>query len=616
VNGNGGQWWLVTQLPPSRPDSKSDLEIVLELSAEDATQTRAANALLNRLAAATPYARLVELYDELLEAFARDASPARRVAEMNKTARALGKVARELPDDLRRHVADDDLGSGKGEEREFERAIAEETRRPPFRLLVALSELAGGPFAAIDDGIVNDEDAVAALMTAVPDLQPSVDLIRTLRAGVIVAQRLIGRQLQVYEERIVAASLSLRRLAAEVADGAPALMRADKFAPERGETNLGQTTIDPLALDKALYLHRALRHARELLRATDSNGAPEVPDERADAARDEEEARAEAETDAPADAARTDAQPAEEPMPAAEPPPGGRADQVVDLRTLADHTAAFTDELEKAWSGALDHTLLAAAQKEMNARYATLLHSIQRRVAAGDRALRAAGIDPQIPAYPLPPSEIAQLSLEPDDERRWRQLQLAELDALMLLLEALEAMRAPSAQTIYIDQQRVETWWEAGAFALVRARAQLLARVSEQAALAEATVIGTKMEPAASAMFFDRLRLAGDAVQHADVEAALVHARLALRLRAAAEGDDVPADLLQRLADDARLGDEGPLLRLLDEAALKIAAGQPLDVGAAVVLAPRALAVVGRLCLETPDIIADAIRGASRGARS
>ncbi len=613
MNANGGQWWLVAQLPPSHPDSKTDLEIVREVNHDEERQTRDANALLNRLAAATPYARLVELYDELVEAFARNASPVRRVAAMNKAARVLGKVANELPDDLRRHVADD-FGSGTSEERELEQAIAEETQRPPFRLLVAVGELTSGPFAATDDGIVNDEGAITKLATAAPDLQPNVDLIRTLRAGVIVAQRLIGRQLQVYEGRIAAASVYLRRLAAEVADGAPALMRADSFAPDRGETNLGRTTFDPLALDKALYLHRALRHARELLRATEPGAADDAADKEEEAAADEGEPRTEGEAVVPPEDAGGAAGGAAQPDAAPEPPRGGRDDQVIDLRAVAEHATAFADELEKAWSGALDDALLAPAQAEMNARHASLLHSIQRRVAAGDRTLRAAGVDPQVPAYPLPATEIARLSLEPDDERRWRQLQLAELDALMLLLEALEAMRSPSAQTIYIDEQRIETWWEAGAFALVRARARLLARVSEQAAIAEAAVLGAPKEPTASEGFFDRLRLAGDALEHADVEAALVHARLALLQRAAADVNEAPTDLLQRIADDPRLGDEAPLLRLLDEAALKIAGGEALDIGAAVVIAPRALALVGRLCLETPDIIANAVAGASRGA--
>jgi hypothetical protein len=599
----------VTQLPPSRPGSKGDLEILREVSEEEERLTREANALLGRLVSAAPYARLVELYEELTEALGRDASPTRRASEMNRAARALGKVAAELPDNLRRH-ARDDFDSGSGNEQELEAAIAEETERVPFRLLVAVGKLAQRPFAPVAGGVVNDGEAVTTLAAAAPELQPDVDLVTVLRAGVVVAQRLIGRQLQIYEERIDEASLYLRRLAAEVADGAPALMRADDFDPERGETNFGRTTFDPLALDKALYLHRALRHARELLKATGGGGNAPTDDAPEGAERDRE--AAELVPGAPTAPTSEAGQPAADPEEAPQPPPGDREDQVLDLRALAQQATAFTDELEKAWSAALDEALLAAAEEEMNARYASLLRSVQRRVAAGDRALRAAGVDPQVPAYPLAVEEIARLSLEPDDERRWRQLQLAELDALVLLLAALEAMRAPSAQTIYLDEQRVETWWEAGAFALVRDRVGLLVRVSEQAALAEAAVMNTSFDSAPPA-FFDRLRLAAKALEHGDVEAALVHARLALPLRAALECDSVPDDLLERLANDPRLVDDAPLLRLLEQAATKLAAGEALDIGTATLVAPRALAVVGRLCLETPQIIGEVLRGEGGG---
>src|SRR5207248_4124669 len=69
-------------------------------------------------------------------------------------------------------------------------------------------------------------------------------------------------------------------------------------------------------------------------------------------------------------------------------PQGERADQAVDLRALAAHTLEFTDELERAWSAALEPGLLGAAQAEFEARFASLLRTIERRVSAGARALQ------------------------------------------------------------------------------------------------------------------------------------------------------------------------------------------------------------------------------------
>jgi len=98
-------------MPSSRPDSKGDLELLREVSDDELREAREANALLNRLASATPYARLVELYDALVETLGREASPERRTAELNRGARALAKVATEPPDDLRRS-ATADFGDG------------------------------------------------------------------------------------------------------------------------------------------------------------------------------------------------------------------------------------------------------------------------------------------------------------------------------------------------------------------------------------------------------------------------------------------------------------------------------------------------------------------------
>jgi hypothetical protein len=625
---SAAKWWLITQLPPSNAGSQGELDILREVASDELRQTQAANALLTRLAHAAPYARLVELYHEIELAIGRGSSPKRTAADMNRAARALGKVAASFPEELRRHAPD---GLSEGELAALEQAIQEECARAPFRVLVAVGALASGPFAAVDGGAANDPAAIAALTAVVAEVMPAINLTRTLRTGVLVAQRLIGRQLEIYEEAVNEASLFLRRLAAEVADGVPALMRADQLDPSTGKIEIGQATFEQLALDKAIYLHRALRLARPLLQAT--AGAAVVPTEAAEA---------EATADLPADV--TDPVDSEEPLAAtvaadepsedgeesaegregealadpeaaaAEPPPGAREDQLLDLRALAAHASELTDELEHAWSDALEPEALTAAQTEFNARFASLLYSLQRRVAAADRTLRSAGIDPEVAAFPLPADDLARLTFTPDEERRWRQLQMAELESLMALLVAVEAMRAPSAHRVTLATGATESWWEAGAFALVRARLRLLVRVSEAAAAAESQVMKQAVSEEDGAPqdgphdFFDRLRFAGEALGNGDPEAALVHGLIALRLRVELEGVELPDDLLERLADDVRLGDEAPLLRLLAEAAATLGAGRALDVGAAVLVVPRALGLIGRLCLEMPEILLAARR--------
>jgi hypothetical protein len=209
------QWWLVAQVPPTRPGTKSDLDILRQLSGDELAVARRANELLNRLAQAAPYARLAELFAQLEAALARGAgktpaSPKRVAAELNRAAVALGKAAADLPDTLLRG-ARQDFPQGSDELAAIEQAVAEECGRPPFRLLVAVGKLERSGFAAVGDGVGNDAEAIAALRREVAEVTDDVDLISTIRGGVIVAQRLIGRQLQIYEERIRETTLNLRR---------------------------------------------------------------------------------------------------------------------------------------------------------------------------------------------------------------------------------------------------------------------------------------------------------------------------------------------------------------------------------------------------------------------
>jgi hypothetical protein len=608
------RWWLITQLPTLKADSKADLTIVRQLSDEEVSTVRRANGLLNRLVSAAPYARVVESFAEMLASLSGRSTPERKAADLNRAARALGRIGAALAGDLQAS-AREDFGEGDGL-RTLDEAIREESARVPYRLLVAVGGLTEGPFVAVDGDVGNDPAAIAALRASVPEVTPAVDLIGSLRVGVVIAQRLIGRQLEIYRDQIEESALYLRRLAAEVPDGAPALMRADELDPASGKLSLGKISLDPLALDSAVVLHRALRHSQALLAETSelaltatSETTPSASDERTrrdegtavEVSQDEgepaEQRSVGREASDEGSAANSDAP---------EPPPGGRHNQVVDLQALAQHVTELTVELERAWSAALEPSALADAQSELGARFSSLLHSIQRCVAAGDRALKESGRDTQISAFPLPESQLSELTFTPDDERRWRQYQLAELEALNALLEALKGLQAPSAHRMTLATGEVESWWEAGAFELVRARVRLLARVSAAASAAEAALLERSAGDKQQRDFFERLQLATEALSHGDPEGALVHGFAALRQRAALGTDPVPDDLLDRLAADPRLAAEAPLLGLLHEAAATLGSGLGLDIGAAVLVAPRALALLGRLCLLEPHILEEA----------
>ncbi len=598
-HGNGEErWWLVAQVPAVRPGTAAGIEILRRLTEEEARGAREANAMLKRLAAVTPYARMVELFDELTRAMGSGATAARIAADMNRSAHALGTIARDYPDELRQQAEDlDDT-----ERAELERAISEEIGRTPFRVLAATGGLASGPFAPVgDDGVGYEDRAIAELSAEVLEVTPAIDLVATLRSGLVVALRLVGRQLEIYQPRTAEAAQLLRQLASEVPDGVPGLIRADDLNPTEGKLNLGQITIDPLALNEAIHLHRANQRARELLKQTTDGQAVDENDR----------PNAEAMPEADAKDETVAAEPTAPDPP--EAPEGTPDDQVLDLPALTRHATTLSKELERAWSAALP-SVDDPAYADLHARLRSLLVSIHRRIGAADRSLREAGINPQVAAYPPLPETVASFTFDPDDEERWRQLQLALIDALAALVEAVGMMQEPSAQRIDLETGRSESWWEAGAFSLVRSRAQLLSRVVEAASCAEARMCkGEAEEPSSDSLAFDRLLLARGALDRGDPEGALIHTIVAMRVRFGLDHAEL-VEVLTRLASNlAEAGEEASVLRLLAEAAEALGKGRPLDIGAAVLVAPRAFRTIGRLCLQAPEVVEAARDGDNHG---
>jgi hypothetical protein len=178
---------------------------------------------------------------------------------------------------------------------------------------------------------------------------------------------------------------------------------------------------------------------------------------------------------------------------------------------------------------------------------------------------------------------------------------MAELEVLELLTHAIQGLAAPSAVEITISElgEARESWWEAGAFDLVRRRADYLRRVSGAAGRAETAIHGRQTDDDGWRVF-DRLRLASEAMSRGDPEAALLHCGLALAAsiqQHAPSAHEPLANLAARI-EDARAA---ALLAQLEVALAKLARHDDLDVGAAALLAPRVLALTGHLCFERPD---------------
>lgn len=617
-------WWLVAQLPPNQVGTALTIDFQREISGEELHRVQEANEILQRLAHAAPYAQLVNLFRRLAEASMRreGRSATRTASDMNRAVLALSRVAADLAGSLREQV-NADFGAESEEAHDLQLAINDESERPPFQVLVAVSRLGRGIFeSTTDDRVVNDLESVTALANELSGVTPAINFLDTLGRGVIVAQRLIGRQLEIYKQRVEAASLLLRQLAAEVPDGAVAIMRSDPQDEASSKESAAKLTPVPLALDSALALHRAIRHSGDVLARTERSVAsvsedPQDGDTVPDAVGTDTCAETSGQRPVPSET-KDSGEPEQAESPAEAPPsandhPLPRAeedDQIVDIRALATNATQLADSLERAWSSALRPDELQEAFEEMQARIESLVRSVQRRVEVGDRSLRQAGVDTRLRADPLPLGEVRRLSFEPDPQRRWLQLQIAELEALRALLEAFQAMRAPSAQKIMIPSGEVETWWESGGFSLLRTRARALARLSDETAAASEALAGKPSSTITTRTFFDSFLLATEAWSNGDPVGALCHIRLALRQRSALEHQPVPTDLTERLAAQPRITNQKTILHLLDEAAARVFQGGQLDIGAATLLARPAITLVRLICLEEPEIMRSALTAA------
>jgi hypothetical protein len=276
-------------------------------------------------------------------------------------------------------------------------------------------------------------------------------------------------------------------------------------------------------------------------------------------------------------------------MEGSDEPAQGAPAHPVDLASLVEHAVRLSQQLEKVWSSALDETALDEAQQDVLAEWSAVLRSLHREVDEAETHLAEAGIDPRLASHPLDPAAVATFQLDAEPEQRWQQLQAAQLIALENLARAVGALTEPSGKRVPLQTGVTESWWEAGAFGLVRSRALLVLRVTREVERGQALLLGEE-PPSEAAVARDRAYDALDASRIAltrgDPEAALLHAHTALRLRVRAaltntnsdfSAADRPGAVLARVPS---LAEWAEVLQLLDAAAARSLAGDgtPVDV--------------------------------------
>jgi hypothetical protein len=281
----------------------------------------------------------------------------------------------------------------------------------------------------------------------------------------------------------------------------------------------------------------------------------------------------------------------------------------VDLEALALHVIKLSGELERAWSDALDRTVMEQAEEELNGELSAFVTAMTGALAETDAKLLAAGIDPKIYSWPYDPEVFKALEPDPDPGARRTRLVIAQMIALRELLVAFKALHEPTCEQIDLVGQSRTKWFEAGAFSLFKGRATLLLRVTREVDRLTDTLLAeppvSKLDLSVEAAF-ESLKAGQDAYSRGDLDAAVIHCRAALRgvlesLPFVERGDQrllEPGTLLARVPS---LGEYASALRLLDAEAGALASRRA-DLGIALPLIDGLLPVVAAIVGEPPII--------------
>lgn len=273
-----------------------------------------------------------------------------------------------------------------------------------------------------------------------------------------------------------------------------------------------------------------------------------------------------------------------------------------DLAALFEHAMAMSSDLERTWTKALRLAASEDVHEDLRTRWAVTMQALMAAVSEREEKLVAEGIDPKHYKWPLDADDAIKLEIEPNGIDAQRvQLEDAQLLALELLVKSVGPLTEALTESA-TDAANV-SWWEAGAFSLVRFRGALALRITreldvvDQAQLGEST---SRMETL-RARAFEAMEGAINALARSDPEAALLHCLRATRARIASLLlDGSPALEFSEVTETATSHLPVRMLTLAEEVISRETAGKRVDSGVALVLACALVPEVERLVKNPP----------------
>jgi len=507
--------FLVHLLP--REDGVHHIQVIREPDADEKQAIETAQQVVLGMSRAEAFNRCVELYalvQERIGDVAAAEAPARDQIERLHAAFASFAVA------LERLAAD--LSERVGEHEAFGTAAQAARRSRPWTDVAAVGDPSAGSFqrSRADGDLVWQRCESGEVLS----------LAGLAFVATQIAEQLLAEAFRTLGDEITDAATRLRRLSVEAPEGFPGLV---ELPVVDGDPVLLDTfTPQALAIDRVSEVLRAVRIARTLETALQREYAAEP-------------------------------EPAVEPEPTSQPvEPEGP----VEMSALFRLAGTLATDLEQAWSGALDEARLQPALATQIATTVSLLKVLQRQLAS-DRE--------PIMEWPL----SLQSVLEIETERSHATDRLARLDAITRVGRNLAALDTQTSVKISFGdggaKDRVERFWDAGAFGLLKNQLLLLERLDPDS------------DPRSDG--YQRLQLGVSALMHGDPEAALTHAVLAAATILDVPLTELPATAAERTLDAP---ERQPFTQRTFERAIAVvqatADGRP-NAGAALFLAPTTL---------------------------
>jgi hypothetical protein len=282
---------------------------------------------------------------------------------------------------------------------------------------------------------------------------------------------------------------------------------------------------------------------------------------------------------------------------------GKDQDQLVaaDLAAVFEHAMTMSSEMERKWTKALHLAACEDVHEDLRTRWAITLQALTAAVSEREVKLVDEGIDPKHYKWPLDANDAVELEIDPEEiDARRVQLENAQLLALELLVKAV----GPLSEAITESQVDANTsWWEAGAFSLVRFSGTLALRITRELDAVDEAQFGeapSRMETM-RARAFDAMGSANEALTRSDPEAALLHCLRATRARIASLTlDGTSAPEFSEITPSATAHLPVRMLALAEKLVAREAVGEPVDTGVALVLANALVPEVERLVTNPP----------------